>query len=262
MILLKHDFYSNFMDSVESGDEDFSTTILVNEFSDLITYNYPALIELLNKVGISTSLKESDEGLTEKIIKNIPENKKLLHGISFLIVEGNNLLAEDARTDTWANTIVHIARKIGDLVAEIKTSESRTAALKRDTMDAISVKATKIKDRNRSKYKPEKAFLILFLLGVGAYFIYSIVRSKFPSVPTQTLGNGGGIGGSSNALPAPDANTMPPEPLMQPNTPMANGASNFNGGATITVTPTGAAAAGSNIPNAIPSIVEPIKPVV
>jgi hypothetical protein len=250
------------MDSVESGDEEFSTTILVNELSDLITYNYSSLIELFEKVGVKVNTKESDEGLTEKIIKNIPENKKLLHGIAFLIVEANNLLAEDARNDTWANTIVHIARKIGDLVAEIKTSESRTAALKRDIMDSVRVKAVKIKDRNRSTYKPEKAFVILLALGIGAYFIYSIFKSKFPSAPTTpSFGSGGGIGGNNGGLAAPDANTMPPEPLMQPNTPMPNGASNFNGGATITVTPT-AGTTGSNLPSATPSIVEPIKPVV
>ena len=71
MQYLSHDFFSNFEGGVNSGDVEFTIDLWVNELSDILVSKPQKIVDLLNKVGVSAKITETDE---ELIARKTTEN--------------------------------------------------------------------------------------------------------------------------------------------------------------------------------------------
>ena len=75
MIWVQHDFYKNFIQSVNSNDIDLTLDIFRSELSDLLTYQQVKLFSLFDKLKISYGKNYSYERLLDIIIRELQNEK-------------------------------------------------------------------------------------------------------------------------------------------------------------------------------------------
>lgn len=89
MLYLKHDFYSNFSNGVDAGNNDLIIDLIINETTELIIHKRDELFDLLKITGIDLKPTVTDEKVIDSIVNAIPENVKLAKGLAFMIYENN-----------------------------------------------------------------------------------------------------------------------------------------------------------------------------
>lgn len=198
MLYLKHDFYSNFNAGVNSGDNELLSDMIVNELSELIVYRHADLVKFLNKVGIKTKEKVSNEKLVDSILENLSKNVKLSKGLAFLICENNQVnekvrvvkgsdgkerkvaqnqrAAEKSEIDMVATGIVGI----GD---SFKYKPQLKKEFKLNLMTSIKTKTKAVGDLDRKHTEKKNGKYVLLGivvigLSVGAYFYLKYRKKK------------------------------------------------------------------------------------
>ncbi len=200
MLYLDHDFYSNINASIESGDNDFISDMIVNELSELIVYKTQKVIDLLNMIGIKTNEKVSDEKIVDNIVGNLSTHQKLSEGLAFLIAENNdasktkktikgaNGHTKEVRSRTKGATVKEINR-IASGISGIGASFTYKPQLKKEfkikLMKVIDTKSKAVGERDRKHTNNTNGkywFLALLVVGasVGFYF-YMKNRKKMAS---------------------------------------------------------------------------------
>lgn len=225
MIYVYHDFYSNFTASIKSGDYAMTTTIFVNELSDLIVYDTKSLVDALNKVGIKASEAQTDEELVDSVIGNLPSNTNLVNALAFLIADSNKIINKKGDKPEKSMKVVNsIADGVFKLSKQLsEDGGSLKVQMKKDVMEQIVTKANAKGDYKRTiwiaKNTRRKIFFVvggLALIALVGYGIYRYRQSKL----TPSLEGGGGlptpqppIANPQFVQPAP-----PPVAMAQPTT--------------------------------------------
>lgn len=149
MLYLKHNFYSNFSSSIESGDNEFITDMIVNETSELIVYKRDELLPFLEKIGIKLKPNSSDEKVVDSILEEMPKNVKLIKGLAFLIAQNN---ISDEKKIVSTQTMIKQIDMVSSGIMGISDSFAYKPQLKKEfkkrLLNIIKTKAEAVGDRN------------------------------------------------------------------------------------------------------------------
>lgn len=205
MIYLENDFYSNFNSIAQSNDDVSMQNLLIDQISNLIAFKKDSLVDLFGKIGIKSSNNPTNKELTDIIVKNLKNNKKLQIGIAYLIAENNDVLQQELKksrpTDTesfdgnvkdkkprkpvdWnktADAVTTIAGSISVLSDSI--TQAKTGVLSNEILDQANIKSPEqiqqeIENNQilSSKAKKRKRNIIIAVviigLGITAYVGY------------------------------------------------------------------------------------------
>jgi Fe2+ transport system protein B len=188
MIYVKHDFYSNLIGSSKSGDTSATKDILLNEVSDLVSTKPKDVIELLNKVEISTKENATKGDLIAAVVENISENKKLLKGISYLIAEKNGLLKVEDNSGVDGNK-KDLTQVVDRIASEIKPVAEKLITDK-DKKEALETLKSTVKAKTGEEVKTSKEgeksntglyigiAIVAVLAGVGIYYYMKHKKSN------------------------------------------------------------------------------------
>ena len=124
MMFLEHDFYSNFSQSLQSGDRKLINDIIADELSELIVHDYDKVFDLLEKVGVRVNQRISDEQLADLLISEMKTNKKLVKGVAFLISENNNLINNKTDEKSGRKYIEYVNRNLSNSFEKIFSNEN------------------------------------------------------------------------------------------------------------------------------------------
>mgnify|MGYP001574959059 CR=1 FL=1 len=210
-----HNFYSNFTNSVKSGDDSMITNMVVNELSDLVVNSTTDLVVALNKVGIKANENLSDEELIDLILFNLPNNTNLLNALAFLIAEYNNAINKkgDKAEDSF-KVVKGISDGLSSMSKEIGVDKVLRASIKKDTMEQIVTKSTAKGNYSRTIWKPTKSRKRLYwflggaaVLGITIFAVYQYKKSKKAGLALASMGLG--IDGLPLPIVAPPIVTAP-----------------------------------------------------
>lgn len=228
MMFLEHDFYSNFSESLQSGDKQLTNDIIADELSELIVHDYSKVFDLLEKVGIRVNRNMSDEQLADILIDGMQSNEKLARGIAFLISERNNLVNTDTDDKSGRKYVDYVNKNLSSSFEKILQTENERKKFKTDLMKRIKSKDSKVAERRRKVEKPNYFWRNIFIAaGVigGAYLIYHnwdriTGKTKMDAgghVPEAHLGAGANMGATSpqvsmtpSAFDSGAASSVPP----------------------------------------------------
>jgi hypothetical protein len=233
MIWVQHDFYQNFVSSVDSSDVDLSLDIFRSEISDLLTYKNKPLYDLLDKLKIKYSKKSSYEELLDIVIREIKINDKFVRGISFLIGEANDVINKN-KDVKWDKLLNRITSGIKNISRYFMDNPAKELRFKRQVLDMIGLKSSVSGDSSRDLRKRDNTLLWIagiVIVGTAAYLIwrhYDKIRQekmRLESLNVPTMGGGGDVNASAvsqstdpqavatNAAAAPPLPVAPPAPI-------------------------------------------------
>lgn len=180
MIWIQHDFYDNFVKSVQTGDIDLSLDIFRSELSDLLTYKSKNVFGLFDKLKISYSKKASYQELVDIIINQIKKNQKFVRGLSFLIGESNEVAKKNKKED-WQKLLNNITNGINVVAKYFIDNPKRENLFKRQIKDMIGLKSSVTGNDNRELEKKDNT--VLWIIGIAAvcvagYFVYRYFDKK------------------------------------------------------------------------------------
>lgn len=92
MIYVDNDFYSNYISAVKADDDAMIQRMFIDQISTSLAKRRGEIIQVLSKVGISTTKNPSNEELVNLIVSNIRNNKKLQAGLAYVIALQNDIL--------------------------------------------------------------------------------------------------------------------------------------------------------------------------
>jgi hypothetical protein len=244
MIYVNQDFYSNFSGSMKSGDTDMTSDILVSEISDLVAFKDKDVIDMLNKVAITTKPTASDAVLIDNIVNNLSSNKKLSFGLAYLIADNNDLLtvkkqkksnasgsrrrssgkssADGAKEEDWSAVIDKIGsgiQKVGDNISDKTAQEKLASSIKEATKTKVDASPeTKARKKERIGTGNGKKVLywgigLLVAGGVswGVWYMYK--KNKAKNAALKLAAGGPLVAGAVPPLPiSPAIHTVPPPP--------------------------------------------------
>lgn len=180
MIWIQHDFYNNFVKSIETGDIDMSLDIFRSEISDLLTYKSSNLFGLFKKLKISYNKKASYQELVDKVIDLIKKNQKFVRGLSFLIGESNEVVKNNKGV-SWQTLLNKITKGIEVIAKYFIDNPKKENLFKKKLKDMIGLKSSVSGDDNRSLNKKDNTFLWIFGIAavcVGGYLLYRYFDKK------------------------------------------------------------------------------------
>lgn len=217
MIYLHHDLYSNFTDSIKSGDLKMTNSILINELSDLLVYETKQVVDALNKVGITAKEKWSDEELVDAILLNFKSNTKLVSAIAFLIADTNKLInKKEDKAEKSLKIVNDLSSGLSTVSKNLEKDATLSVSMKKDIMEQIVAKANAGGNYKRTIWKSGKSkkrllFIIggVVIVGIGAYCYYKYKQSK----QIEALALGGML---DNGAMLPNLNQQPPLPTIAP----------------------------------------------
>ncbi len=189
MIWIQHDFYSNFVNSVGSGDTELTLSIFTSEVTDLVVHDTANLLSMFEKAGVKIRKKASDEEIVDAILDNIQTNNKFVRGLSYLMYEWNGVKELHKQNEAQAlSTIGKISACIRKVAKEIKEPSVRRS-LKKDimAMDALKVGVDGVRsgidgaEKPRDIYKKDNTVLYLMLgvaVAFGAYYLHKYFKAQ------------------------------------------------------------------------------------
>lgn len=214
MLYLKHDFYSNFSSSIDAGDNDLITDLIVNETTELVIYKRDDLLSLLKLTGIDLKPTVTDEKIIDSIVNAIPENEKLAKGLAFMIYENNT---ENERGDkgvpknsVTTKKIEMIASGIIGIGDSFQYKPQLKKNFKNELLNKIEVKAKAVGDR-KIKIRNSNNGIYWFLgiavvvTAVGIYLFNKYKDKLIIEKETSKLEGGGET--SIPEVPTPIATT-------------------------------------------------------
>jgi hypothetical protein len=203
--------------------------MIVNEASELIVYKTEKVLDLLNRVGIKTNEKASDEKIVDSIINNMSTNAKLNKGLAFLIAENNDATKtkkivkgkdgkerELTRRSKGATVkeIDSIASGIVGIGDSFKYKPQLQKEFKINLMKLIDTKSNAVGERDRKQTESGNGkYWLLAILVVGAGVgIYFYLKNK------KKLAEGGALEGvepTVEATPTVEAPIVEPIPTVE-----------------------------------------------
>ncbi len=139
MIQLRSDAFSNFTAASKSQDMRAMESIFIDMVSDVIAYKRTDLEKLLSQSDIKVPAGAKNDVLVKSILDNLNDNKKLSMGISYLIIQNQELLNEleknEVRSDQQAGAnpvnktvdtdiIVLLNNKMKPVIESLKNKDS------------------------------------------------------------------------------------------------------------------------------------------
>lgn len=227
MIWVQHDVYSNFTNSVNSGDTELAISIFKSELSDLIVYQIDSIFDLFDKLGIKYSKNESDEQILDKVLIEINTNDKLIKGLSFLIAQNNDAINKN-KDKSWTSVLNSIKTAIKKINKEFTDNPQSKSLFKNETLNMIELKATKVGDRDRVIVKKDNKLIWILgiaIVGISAYLIYEYFKDKkekelLAASTPPIMETGGTLDTSQNV--ASNTATLPTIPVVQPSVDTLN----------------------------------------
>jgi hypothetical protein len=240
MIWVQHDFYQNFVSSVDSSDIELSLDIFRSELSDLLTYKSKSLYELFDKLKVKYRKKASYEELLDIVLREIKTNEKFVRGLSFLIGEANEVVKKN-KDVKWEKLLNQITKGINIIAKYFLDNPQKEQRFKRQMLDMIGLKSSVLGDDNRELNKKDNTVLWIIglaVVGIAGYFIWrhydKLKQDKLRAESLNpTLGTGGnisepmnmasGIPTASDSIPAPaplDPAYNVPSDVLLPETPV------------------------------------------
>jgi hypothetical protein len=180
MIWIQHDFYDNFVKSIETGDIDLSLDIFRSEISDLLTYKTSNLFSLFDKLKIKYRKKSSYKELVDIIVNEIKTNKKFVRGLSFLICESNQVFKNN-KSESWQKILNRITKGIETIAKYFIDNPKKEVYFKKNLKDMIGLKSSVSGDDNRQLEKKDNTLFWIFGIAavcVAGYFIYTYFDKK------------------------------------------------------------------------------------
>lgn len=218
MMFLEHDFYSNFSQSLQSGDQKLTRDIISDELSELIVHDYDKVFDLLDKVGVRANPKMSDEQLVDLLLKEMQTNPKLIKGLAFLISEKNDLINSETDDRSGKKYVEYVNKNLQKSLDKILSNENETRKFKNDLMSRVGNKDSKVAERRRKVETPNhfwrNTFIVVGVLGV-AYLIYKN-WDKITGQESSQMGAGGttipeaDLSGAAAGKVNPDVEFTPP----------------------------------------------------
>jgi hypothetical protein len=180
MIWIQHDFYENFVKSIQTKDIDLSLDIFRSELSDLLTYKSKNVFGLFDKLKISYSKKASYQELVDIIINQIKTNQKFVRGLSFLIGESNEVAKKNKKED-WQKLLNNITNGINIVAKYFIDNPKRENLFKRQIKDMIGLKSSVTGNDSRELEKKDNT--VLWIIGIAAvcvagYLVYRYFDKK------------------------------------------------------------------------------------
>jgi len=208
MIFLKHNFFSNFTQSVHAGDSEMMTDIVINELSNLLVYHKDKVIDLYGKVKIPIKANATNQVIAEKLVANLPKNIMLTKGLAFLIGETNDSViakkqeSKDNKSKkksddkiksvelsaNWKENVGKIQEGIDGIARNLKEKPQTQILFKDKLINSINIKLKSLgKEEESIAYKKtDNTFIILLtLLGI-VVAIYFIGNQKTIETITET----------------------------------------------------------------------------
>lgn len=174
-MFLEHDFYSNFSQSLQSGDARLTNDIIADELSELIVHDYEKVFDLLSKVGINVSKKISDEQLVNILLEKIKTNEKLVRGLSFLISEKNGLINSNTDDKSGKKYVDYVNKNLSSSFDKILKNDNETKKFRTELMNRIKSKDSKVAERRRNVETPSKFWrntIIIAGVSVAVYLVW------------------------------------------------------------------------------------------
>ena len=217
MIFLKHNFYSNFTDSIKAGDSEMISDIVINELSNLVVYHKDKLILLFGKVKIPIKANATNQIIAEKLVANLPKNIMLTKGLAFLIGETNDSVvakkknnesekkASNSKTSDknpprrilptqelsldWKENIRQIDAGIEKIATDLKEKPQTQILFKDKLINSINIKLESLgRDNEKIAHKEsDNTFLILLSLIAVGVAIYFLSKQKTIETITETV---------------------------------------------------------------------------
>jgi hypothetical protein len=174
MIWIQHDFYNNFVQSIDTEDIEMSFDIFRSELSDLLTYRSQSLFNLFDKLKIKHKKKASYEELVDIVIDEIKKNEKFVRGLSFLIGESNKVVKNN-KDLSWQKILNRITKGIEIIAKTFIDYPKKEKLFKRQLKEMVGLKSSVTGNDTRQLNKKDNT--ILWIVGitvvcVAGYFIY------------------------------------------------------------------------------------------
>lgn len=232
MMFLEHDFYSNFSQSLMSGDTKLTNDIIADELSELIVHDHAKIFDLLDKVNIRANSKMSDEELVDLLIDQMQKNEKLQRGLAFLIADKNNLINNKTDEKSGRKYVDYVNKNLSSSFEKILRNDNETKKFKNDLMKRIESKDSTVADRKRDVAKPTHFWRNVFIVAAAAGVVYLVYKNWDTISGKKKMNSGGNIpeadfsgGADTSAVQAPKVDMTPPSATpsnVAPNV-MANG---------------------------------------
>jgi hypothetical protein len=158
MIWIQHDFYENFVKSIQTKN----------------------VFGLFDKLKISYSKKASYQELVDIIINQIKTNQKFVRGLSFLIGESNEVAKKNKKED-WQKLLNNITNGINIVAKYFIDNPKRENLFKRQIKDMIGLKSSVTGNDSRELEKKDNT--VLWIIGIAAvcvagYLVYRYFDKK------------------------------------------------------------------------------------
>jgi hypothetical protein len=174
-MFLEHDFYSNFSQSLQSGDSKMTNDIIIDELSELIVHDYTKIFDLLSKVGVRVSPNISDEQLVDILLNEMRTNKKLVRGLAFLIADKNELINSKTDEKSGRKYVDYVSNNLDTSFKNILRTQNETKKFKTSLMNQVKSKDSTVADRTRNVVTPSyfwRNVLIVTAIAGVSYLIY------------------------------------------------------------------------------------------
>jgi hypothetical protein len=249
MIWIQHDFYNNFVQSIDTEDIEMSFDIFRSELSDLLTYRSQSLFNLFDKLKIKHKKKATYEELVDIVIDEIKKNEKFVRGLSFLIGESNEVVKNN-KDLSWQKILNRITKGIEIIAKTFVDYPKKEKLFKRQLKEMVGLKSSVTGNDTRQLNKKDNT--VLWIVGiavvcVAGYFIYQYfdkqrqermrLESLNPKSPNLDSLNNTPHTPQPNSTPTPTPTPIPEKPIdpaftvpsdvllpEQPNIPNSNAA--------------------------------------
>ncbi len=197
-----HNFYSNFSASLKSKDLDVSKDILINEISDFIVFDPKKIIEALKKAGVNIKENPTAEEITDAVVNNIKNNKKLVKTLAFIISEGNELVNKSGidGKDKQLKVIDKVAEGVSSVTGEVADSKDAILSQVKSKAEAMDGYNGTIMNSDKDK---SSLYLVIGVAAVTVFVIWVYFRQQQPVIIAEPL----------LAPPVPIINPLPAAPI-------------------------------------------------
>ena len=184
MIWVQHDFYKNFIQSVNSHDIDLTLDIFRSELSDLLTYQQVKLFSLFDKLKISYGKNYSYERLLDIIIREL-QNEKFVRGLSFTLAECNEVVKK-YKDISWEKLLNNITTGIKKVAKYFLDNPRKQSLFKKKAVEMLELKSSVTGNDNREVKTKDNT--ILWVVGIGVLAVAGyLVWRHFDKIKQERL---------------------------------------------------------------------------
>lgn len=193
--MLLEDFYSNFNDSLESGDLKSANKKLMYELGRIFVQNKNEFVDLLNESGIPATVDMTDIRLIDLYVENISKNKKLMLGTAILVnvhnqklsADGDDYLDDENIKDTYRSLNSYYSDEYSNSVGAIAGAVGEVAKLGGKISEGQQKKKYGALDLATKKEDTKQALVQSVLAGQQAVMESTRKKQEQQAKTTRTL---------------------------------------------------------------------------